>query len=98
MAKVSQRDLKRVARNAGAELAELHARDTSIAVCFDALVAVLDQKIGGEPKVSAMLKAELTKRQAKRAADFCGRRGSTCLSPADCKHANECLHPLVPPK
>jgi hypothetical protein len=73
MSRVSRKDLNRIARNSGAALADMQQRGHSLAVCFDALVTVLDENLQktGDRKMllSELLKEELEKRRAAAASD-----------------------------
>jgi hypothetical protein len=71
MGRPSARDLRRLAKNSAAAMESLNARGHSLAVCFDALVTVLDRRMGvpGQlPKVSEELRAELDRRMKEAEA------------------------------
>lgn len=61
---VSKRDIERLGRNIARELSKLHNQNASMAICLDALLEVLDEKVG-PGKVSDALKAKLAAKQKK---------------------------------
>lgn len=62
----SAKDARRLAGNVGKEFQDMDRRISSVAVCFDALLSVLDRESDaheGKPSVTARLKEEIERRK-----------------------------------